>query len=271
MKNRKSFNSKKGQAMGDMIMVILIFAIGLIIAPLGYAVITKDEDLLGTSPVNAAQVIAPTTTTATQSVGTSQATPASDFVFNAVNGTLVAYVGTATDIVIPNQIDGVQVTTIGSKFAYQQNKLTSVTIPEGVNIIGDYAFAENPITTLRLPNSLQLIQASAFERTLLTDLVMPAAVKEIGDRAFAETPSLKYITFSEGLLRIGESSFSGSGLTSVTLPRSLSLIGSGAFSNSPIQTATVDKNTSVSAKTEVFSAGAIVKTYEGLDWTTLAH
>ena len=106
--------------------------------------------------------------------------------------------------------------------------------------------------------------------TLLTDLVMPAAVKEIGDRAFAETPSLKSITFSEGLLRIGEASFSGSGLTSVTLPRSLSLIGSGAFSNSPIQTATVDKNTSVLAKTEVFSAGAIVKTYEGLDWTTLA-
>ena len=269
MKNRKSFNSKRGVSSGDFVWVIFMFTFATILVPVGYYAFKDDQPTMA-NPVNTEQVVSSTNTTVVQPAGASQATPASDFVFNAVNGTLVAYVGTATDVVIPNQINGVQVTAIGSKFAYQQNKLTSVTIPEGVNIIGDYAFAENPITTLRFPNSLQLIQASAFERTALANLMIPATVKDIGDRAFAETPSLKSITFSEGLLRIGEASFSGSGLTSVTLPRSLSLIGSGAFSNSPIQTATVDKNTSVLAKTEVFSAGAIVKTYEGLDWTTLA-
>lgn len=65
-----------------------------------------------------------------------------DFEFIKKTGTIKEYFGRETDIIIPSEIDGVPVTTIGEgAFAYCVY-LETVTIPESVTKIEDFAFEE---------------------------------------------------------------------------------------------------------------------------------
>ncbi len=65
-----------------------------------------------------------------------------DYEYTVENGeaTITWYNGDGGDIVIPSELGGYPVTSIGDwAFAYCYS-LTSVTIPDGVTSIGDYAF-----------------------------------------------------------------------------------------------------------------------------------
>lgn len=78
-----------------------------------------------------------------------------DFVI--VDGRLGKYVGPGGDVVIP---DGV--TVICDK-AFENCKLTSVSIPQSVEAIGMYAFFGNNIKTVRIPKHVKHIRDGAFE------------------------------------------------------------------------------------------------------------
>ena len=54
-----------------------------------------------------------------------------------------------TDVVIPAEIDGKPVTSIGDN-AFYVNELTSVVIPGSVKTIGDGAFTDNPLNSLEI-------------------------------------------------------------------------------------------------------------------------
>jgi hypothetical protein len=62
-----------------------------------------------------------------------------DYVFFPPTGTIIYYIGTGSDIIIPSQIDGFDVIRISS-WAFSGIQLTSVTIPEEVIIIEPFAF-----------------------------------------------------------------------------------------------------------------------------------
>lgn len=102
------------------------------------------------------------------------------------------------------------VTAIGMKaFAYC-NSLTSVTIPETVNIIGYFAF---------------------FECSGLTGISIPETVTIIDDGAFKGCSRLASVTIPRSVTRLGYEAFSGcSDLTSVTIPKAITHIGARAFS-----------------------------------------
>ena len=55
-----------------------------------------------------------------------------------------------TELVIPATINGLSVTAIGVN-AFRENNLTSVTIPDGVIIIGDGAFSGQPTNQRHYP------------------------------------------------------------------------------------------------------------------------
>ena len=112
---------------------------------------------------------------------------AGDFGFTVNNGqiTITEYRGQARDVVIPERINGLPVVAIG-EWAFADNQLTSVTIPNSVTHIGDEAFAWNKLTSVAIPNSVTYIGDYAFFRNQLTSVTIPNSVTHIGAWAFAE-------------------------------------------------------------------------------------
>ena len=102
--------------------------------------------------------------------------------------TITNYLGTETDAVIPEQIDGYPVWSI-QKGAFEGKGLTSIVFPEGIGSIGDRAFANNRLTSISIPAGRKLIVAAVGGG--------PAreGITSIGESAFAENPIESY-TFS---------------------------------------------------------------------------
>ena len=71
------------------------------------------------------------------------------------NITITGYKGTATDVVIPAQINGKPVVAIGEE-AFADNDLTSVTIPNSVTSIGERAFYDNQLTSITIEANVSL-------------------------------------------------------------------------------------------------------------------
>ena len=115
------------------------------------------------------------------------------------------------DVVVPSKIIcndlEYDVTAISGGFTDHQD-LTSVTISNGITVIGTSAFSGcSNLREVNLPS---------------TSLV------EIGSSAFSKCLSLKSITIPNSVETIGNGAFSGSGLTSISIPNSVTKI-EGAF------------------------------------------
>jgi|LGOV01.1.fsa_nt_gb nitrogen fixation protein len=112
--------------------------------------------------------------------------------FNKITGEISSYNGTATSLVIPSEIDGVAVISIG-KSAFDGNRIiTSVTIPDSVITIKERAFASTKgnLVTLVLGNGVQVIEYEAFKGHGITGIVIPESVISIGAEAFHATNEL---------------------------------------------------------------------------------
>ena len=137
----------------------------------------------------------------------------SDFDFDESSGTIKKYKGTATDVVIPEKINGKSVTTIG-KGAFGRKKLTSVVIPEGVEKIDQGAFSANLLTAIKLPST----------------------VKQIERLAFGANSKLSKVELNEGLEYIGQQAFMGdSSLTGeVIIPSTVKTVMTSAFNKTGV-------------------------------------
>ena len=69
--------------------------------------------------------------------------------FDTINGKIVKYIGSKSNIVVPTEIEGVTVTSIGSGAFYNKN-LISVTIPSSVTSIGNIAFHSNKLFNITI-------------------------------------------------------------------------------------------------------------------------
>ena len=135
-------------------------------------------------------------------------------------------------------------------FEIEDNKLVryngrtkSVTVPDGVEIIGYEAFRfegekdEHVLGQIVLPASLKIIEEGAFANNIVVtniDLSKCSELTEIGPRAFSGCRSINNIDLSkcEKLTSLGDKVFAGcKGLTSVQFPTSLNTIGQQAFMN----------------------------------------
>ena len=97
---------------------------------------------------------------------------------------------------------------------------SEVTIPEGVQSIGDSAFSYcKSLSSLTLPSSLQSIGDRAFFGcNSLSSLTLPSSLQSIGDYAFGWCSSLTSLTLPSSLQSIGDSAFHFSSLTSLYIP-----------------------------------------------------
>ena len=141
---------------------------------------------------------------------------------------------TAKSIVIPSEINGLPVTSIGMSALAYCHSLTSITIPSSVNEIGENAIAGcDSLTNITIPNSVTSIGNNAFRFcSSLKSINIPSSVSKIGPWTFSDCSSLESITLPNSIVSIGDSAFEYcSSLRNITIPGSVTSIGSNAFNN----------------------------------------
>ena len=171
-----------------------------------------------------------------------------------------------SSVIIPSEINGVTVTSIGRDAFNDCSGLTSITIPNSVTSIGSDAFYRcSGLTSITIPNSVTSIGYNAFygcsgltdvyvsdlsswcnilfdgsssnpmcyaknlyvNGELLTSLTIPDSVTSIGRDAFNGCSGA--IIFEDGITSIPSDAFNASQITSVTIPNSVTSIGRDAF------------------------------------------
>ena len=152
---------------------------------------------------------------------------------SAASLTLKKYAGDAASVTIP---DGV---TIVGNSAFERNaSMTSVVLPDSVVTIGDSAFRScTGLTKAELSSKLEKIANYAFDNCkALKEIQIPETVTEIGSSAFRYCAGLTELTLPDGLQTIGESAFEGcSGLARLVIPDGVQSVGSYAFHSTSAQ------------------------------------
>ena len=151
-----------------------------------------------------------------------------DFVFtDATKTTVVGYIGSETDIIIPQGVK-----EIGDKAFYYKMDIQSIDIPDTVERIGQNAFGGcEKLRSIRIPNGVTKIEDSTFSWCRsLENIKIPNSVKSVGKSAFFYCASIKRIVIPENVKEIGASAFSNcSSLESIDIPETVEEIGWSAF------------------------------------------
>lgn len=167
---------------------------------------------------------------------------------------IIKYNGEATQVKVPDELEGRTVTEI-AKRAFYKGTMETITLPNTVNLIEEEAFAEcKNLYGIALPASLKSLGRSAFygckslEEVELPDSLtvlepetfygcaglgyvkFPAQLKQIMERCFSGCKALSVVKLPEGLEIIDSNAFSGcNALTEITIPDSVNRLGSEAF------------------------------------------
>ena len=107
------------------------------------------------------------------------------------------YFGKESNVTVPSTLGGYTVTQIGTVFAGNTN-LVSITLSEGVEIIGPLAFSGcTNLTTVVLPDTLESVSWRAFsDCTSLKEITLPNSVTIIGAGVFEGCTSLVSVEFA---------------------------------------------------------------------------
>ncbi len=140
------------------------------------------------------------------------------------------------EIIIPDVLDGVLITSIKEKTFLNADTVISVVIPDKVTALPDSCFYNaTAMQSVTLPASLTVIAQRAFINCAsLQTVTLPAGVREIGLRAFNNCYALTTADLSacEALTTLESYTFSECyALTEISLPASITAIEENAFIN----------------------------------------
>lgn len=173
---------------------------------------------------------------------------------------ITKYVGMSKKtVVIPNNIAGKSVISIGKEAFKNCLEVERVKLPQFLKHIGEYSFynCENLIE-LSIPNSVQEIGSLAFYNTgiasvkipevkslanevfscckNLKNVIFPNSLEVVGAYAFSQCTNLNKIYLPNGVLRIEYHAFSGcKNLSEIHLPQTLNYIGKWSLSGTSIK------------------------------------
>ena len=180
--------------------------------------------------------------------------------------TITDYLGSDTNIVIPQEIDGKTVTQIGWKaFAYNED-IVSVEMPDSVTVIDMDAFFDcmslssvslsqnlesiesgafancTKLSHIQLPPSLNYINYSVFMNCKeLSDIALPESLTYLGAHAFENCTSLKYIKIPSKITEIDWATFTKSGLEVIEMGDGIEKIGKESFAETQLTTIILPK------------------------------
>lgn len=179
-----------------------------------FASTTTQKVTTVTTSVTTKQTITKPTTekiTTTKLETTHPTTTDATDVYDVSDGILYEYTGNEGSVSIPSEVNGNEITAIGSG-AFSGNKdIAYVQIPSTVTKIGQEAFSGcTNLKSITLTSSVQSIGIGAFcGCTNLTGVSIPPGVKIIGDDAFADCSSLSTVTVPQSVTSIGDNVFGG--------------------------------------------------------------
>ena len=148
------------------------------------------------------------------------------------NAALLLYKGRDAAPVIPTEIDGHIVTTLGEELFAGNTRIKEVSIPNTVTELGVSVFNGcSELTTVTLSNGITTIPEKAFWGCAnLKVIQLSDNLKSIGKNAFSGCSSLSYFSMPDSLTSIGFEAFSNCTLLSdIAFSKNLRDLGSHAF------------------------------------------
>lgn len=184
----------------------------------------------------------------------------SDFVIE--NGILIEYNGKKPNVVIPNNVKGID------DWVFSRcTSIKSVVIPNSVTSIGRSAFENcTSLTSIELPSSITSTGNYVFDNcTSLKSIVIPSSVTNIGVGVFENCTSLKSIEIPNSVKSIDPVAFRGcKSLTSIEIPSSVTSIGTGVFRDCDSLTSIIYKGTKKEALTNLKVKDKIWREYSSI-------
>lgn len=123
--------------------------------------------------------------------------------------TITRYTGDAAEVIVPEQIEGLNVTAIGDRAFAWNHTIVKVKLPDTLTAIGQKAFYNCwMLTQAGIPADTVAIGDDAFNfcRSLAA-VVIPDSVTTIGKEAFARCDSLQAVSIGKGLKSLGDGAF----------------------------------------------------------------
>lgn len=160
------------------------------------------------------------------------------FIFESDGSSVVIteYVGESgedIDLVIPATIGGLPVVKVGPLAPEEPlTYFNSVTIPEGIKILGANAFSSLKVTEpIVIPSSVEEIEPGCFTVAFLDGIEFAAGsrLKTIGDSAFAGVRIDGVLQLAEGIEVIGRNAFYDAFIVDIRLPSTLRRIEAGGL------------------------------------------
>ena len=149
------------------------------------------------------------------------------------NAVIDSYTGTDQDVTIPEQLDGKTVTVIGENAFSENDKVTSVDVPNTVTSIqyrafyltknlqkvtfqngsnlkslADQVFYKSGLSEIQIPENVDTIGEWAFAESGIKHIVIPGKVTELADCVFWACKQLETAELKDGIQIIGDSAFS---------------------------------------------------------------
>lgn len=148
-----------------------------------------------------------------------------------ITASIYEYNGTATNLRIPDKLEGYKVVSIWGGFE-NCTSLVSVEIPDGVEYIGDEAFKGcTNLKSIKIPESVKKIDWGAFYNCeSLTSITIPASVTEIYGWTFCNCQSLQSVKINGNITDIDSHAFCDCyNLSEFDIPSTVTEIGEQAF------------------------------------------
>lgn len=165
--------------------------------------------------------------------------------YYSFNDTTATVIGCDLDyegeVTIPETVNGINVTNIGSNAFRYCSSVTTVTIPDSVTSIGEYAFCEcTSLISVNIP-TITTIPTGCFKGCTSLESVNFNNVTTIEDSAFAECSSFNMV-LPNTITSVGIRAFHHTGITNLSISENLLSIGDGAFCWCPLESISINSN-----------------------------
>lgn len=147
--------------------------------------------------------------------------------------TIVKYIGSETEPVIPSDVYGYKVTKISSSVFSDNTAIKKIEIPSSVQTIGDYVFSNcTSLEEAIIPSSVTTLGKGIFSGcSALNKAVINASVSVLPQSIFYNCTALSEVTLSDTISEYGNYVFYNcTSLKSMVVPSSITSIADTAFS-----------------------------------------